>query len=259
MIIPFGLSFCRFLTFTPSEFANGPAVSGLLTQEEGFTLLMNISSPGVTAVPEEFSQCRKKRQKEETRFSSSGSLDLRNASRRGDNTHIRCDCAGEVVADVLLNEQLVDCSLSFAVDKNVCIYGMEVPTQLIPENIEQHGAMLQAPQHTYSELIYAFLQDSDGCRLTYTHFTARVAWNSTVQVIFNRPVLVTPSKTYKIVVVLNKVGRYPLFVVSQCVNVEEIIFTFGNERSPHGLGLIKAIVFGYQHGAALSHERFSFM
>ena len=36
----------RYLTFTDSEFAAGPAQSGLLTQEESFAILMNISAPG---------------------------------------------------------------------------------------------------------------------------------------------------------------------------------------------------------------------
>ena len=36
----------RYLTFTASEFAAGPAQSGLLTQEESFAILMNISAPG---------------------------------------------------------------------------------------------------------------------------------------------------------------------------------------------------------------------
>ena len=40
----------RYLTFTASEFAAGPAQSGLLTQEESFAILMNISAPGESQV-----------------------------------------------------------------------------------------------------------------------------------------------------------------------------------------------------------------
>ena len=40
----------RYLTFTASEFAAGPAQSGLLTQEESFAILMNISAPGESSV-----------------------------------------------------------------------------------------------------------------------------------------------------------------------------------------------------------------
>lgn len=145
------------------------------------------------------------------------------------------------MADVLLNEQLVDCSLSFSVDSNVCIYGIEIPTQLMPEHLEQLSAS-QPVHQTYSELIYAFLQDSDGCRLTYTHFTARVAWQSSMEVIFNRPVYITPNKTYKIIVVLNKVGKYPMYVTSRFTPIDYLTFNFSLDRPRDGL--IKAIIFG---------------
>ena len=42
----------RYLTFPPSDFAAGPAKSGLLTQTESFAILMNISSPGSWEMPE---------------------------------------------------------------------------------------------------------------------------------------------------------------------------------------------------------------
>jgi hypothetical protein len=42
----------RYLTFPASEFASGPAKSGLLTQPESFAILMNISSPGSWDLPD---------------------------------------------------------------------------------------------------------------------------------------------------------------------------------------------------------------
>ena len=42
------LFFIRFLTLTASQFASGPAKSGLLTQQESFSILMNISAPGTS-------------------------------------------------------------------------------------------------------------------------------------------------------------------------------------------------------------------
>lgn len=148
------------------------------------------------------------------------------------------------MADILINEQLVDCSLSFSVNNSVSIHGMLIPTQILPENMEHHSSRQPIPLN-YSELIYSFLQDSDCCRLTYTHFTARVPWNSSVEVLFNRPVIITPNKTYKIVVVLNKVGRYPLFHISPQVHSDHITFSFGREGARDGLGLIRAIIFDH--------------
>ena len=42
----------RYLTFPASEFAAGPAKSGLLNQQESFAILMNISAPGSWDMPE---------------------------------------------------------------------------------------------------------------------------------------------------------------------------------------------------------------
>ncbi|XP_045604998.1 BTB/POZ domain-containing protein 3-like [Procambarus clarkii] len=235
------LGMIRFLTLSPTEFANSPAVSGILTQEESYTLLMNISSPGVTSVPSPFCQNNKRRQKEQTPPPSSLTHSDSRASRIREDVQLRCECVGNDMAQVLINEQLVDCSLSFAVNRHVCIYGVEMPTQLVPPNLESQLAT-HPIQQSYSELIYAFLQDSDGCRLTYTHFTARVSWNSSMEVIFNRPVYITPNKTYKIAVVLNKVGRYPVYVTANYVTIDYLTFTFEQDRSRDGL--IKAVIFG---------------
>lgn len=47
----------RFLTLTPQQFAEGPAVSNLLTQSEKFAILMNISSPSTdVGMPPGFSK-----------------------------------------------------------------------------------------------------------------------------------------------------------------------------------------------------------
>ena len=42
---------CRYLTLTAAEFAAGPAQSGLLSQQESFAILMNISCPGSWDLP----------------------------------------------------------------------------------------------------------------------------------------------------------------------------------------------------------------
>ena len=97
----------------------------------------------------------------------------------------------------------------FTVDKDICIHGIEVPSQVteVPENIElpmlqnlavqannqMNVAPAQAPNNNaggaiqinnhqgsneYNELLYAHLLDADGNRLTYTHFTAKVNINN---------------------------------------------------------------------------------
>ena len=82
----------------------------------------------------------------------------------------------------------------------------------------------------YNELLYAHLLDGEvrlvqeggvttiafqGQRLTYTHFTAKVNWNSMIEITFNRSVRLNKNKVYRIGMVLNKVRtRSVLFSAS---------------------------------------------
>ena len=69
--------------------------------------------------------------------------------------------------------------------------------------------------HGYSELLYAHLLDGDGQRLTYTHFTAKVNWNSMIEITFNRSVKINANKVYRIGMVLNKVSGSRYFINSE--------------------------------------------
>ena len=118
-------------------------------------------------------------------------------------------------------------------------------------------------KHGYSELLYAHLLDGEGQRLTYTHFTAKVVllyltlfchyivstpqvnWNSMIEISFNRSVRVSANKLYRIGMVLNKVGWYPMGVCTRRVNSEGAFFTFcvGQPNDTHRDGLIRSIIF----------------
>ena len=116
-------------------------------------------------------------------------------------------------------------------------------------------------KHGYNELLYAHLLDGDGQRLTYTHFTAKVVspmcpqiiltlavqvnWNSMIEISFNRSVLVSANKVYRVGMVLNKVGWYPMGVCTRRVNCEGAFFTFcvGQPNDTHRDGLIRSIIF----------------
>merc|ERR1712173_528126 len=88
-------------------------------------------------------------------------------------------------------------------------------------------------------------QPGDGQRLTYTHFTAKVNWNSMIEISFNRSVRVSANKLYRIGMVLNKVGWYPMGVCTRRVNLEGAFFTFcvGQPNDTHRDGLIRSIIF----------------
>ena len=65
--------------------------------------------------------------------------------------------------------------------------------------------MVPHSSNGYNELLYAHLLDNEGARLTYTHFTSKVNWNSMIEISFNRAVLIQANKVYRIGMVLNKV------------------------------------------------------
>lgn len=50
------------------------------------------------------------------------------------------------------------------------------------------------PDTSYTEILYAHLLDSDGSRLTYTHFTTKVNVGTLVEITFNRPVYIQKHK-----------------------------------------------------------------
>ena len=51
----------RFLAMKPEEFASTPALSGILTQEESFAILMNLTNPDSLPMPIHLPSCRDQR------------------------------------------------------------------------------------------------------------------------------------------------------------------------------------------------------
>lgn len=62
---------------------------------------------------------------------------------------------------------------------------LQIPSQMSQGNINMVN---------YNELIYAYLTDADGSRLTYTHYTGRVPFDALIFIRFNRPVYIQKHK-----------------------------------------------------------------
>jgi len=246
----------RYLSLSAAEFAAGPAQSGILLQQESFSILMNISCPGSWELP---------------------TYMKRIAEPRGDPANVQPTLPGGskgttgglpglerfwckrsmMVEPHCLNTSILDCSLTFTVDREAWVHGIEVPSQVtdVPqvtlENMQpplELVPLLSAKKHTtsgYSELLYAHLLDGEGQRLTYTHFTAKVNWNSMIEVNFNRSVKIEADRVYRIGMVLNKVGWYPMGVCTRRVNSEGSFFTFcvGQPNDNLRDGLVRSIIF----------------
>ncbi len=108
------------------------------------------------------------------------------------------------------------------------------------------------PTGGYTELLYCHLLDRDGTRLTYSHFSGRSPRRSTIDVFFNRPVYVQRNREYRICVVLNRCGYYPLGTGSSWVMTQGVHFRFrSSSTDPFPLndgirdGFIRGVIFSF--------------
>ncbi|XP_068623391.1 uncharacterized protein [Battus philenor] len=147
-----------------------------------------------------------------------------------------------------MNTSVLDCSVTFMVDKNICLWGVQVPTQAPSEETRAtSNSSASTSTGGYCELLYAHLLDADGARLTYTHYTSRVPYRHLLDIMFNRPVYIQRNKVYKVGIVFNKVGWYPMGRCAQQVAAESVFFNFGIGQSSDCVrdGLIRSIIFTY--------------
>jgi hypothetical protein len=254
----------RFLTLTPQQFADGPARTQLLSQSEAFAILMNISTTNsVYPMPEGFTMNKNSRVPFDS--NRSPSPPARPSAPRNQSTisvsvpqhapipsrtppppivlpspphpyqaespiffsmlrerrisqerrHHYCIRTIHQIREVQ-NRHVLECSFTFSVDRNVSILGLQLYTQIKPLAISER----------YSELVYAHLLDSHDSRLTYTHSNQRVEYDTTNEVLFDRPMFIQSNKVYKIGVVFNKPGFYKEHEVLSVVRGSNITFTF---------------------------------
>ena len=116
----------RYLSLSAAEFAAGPAQSGILLQQESFSILMNISCPGSWELPDHMSRIA------EPRSEPGGSGESEAVSHCGSKHWCKRAMMQEPHC---LNTSILDCSVTFTVDKDIYIHGIEVPSQVtdIPE------------------------------------------------------------------------------------------------------------------------------
>ncbi|XP_059061818.1 uncharacterized protein LOC131854700 [Achroia grisella] len=170
------------------------------------------------------------------------------------------------------NTSVLDCCVTFMVDRSICLLGVQVPTQApsvessLPLSGGAGGAGAAgvaagmagagagggggaggAAGDGYSELLYAHLLDADGARLTYTHYTSRVPYRHLLDIMFNRPIYIQRNKVYKVGIVFNKVGWYPTGTCAQQVETDGVFFNFGIGQSSDSVrdALIRSIIFTY--------------
>lgn len=250
----------RFLTLSPQQFAESPGKSTLLSETEKFAILMNICSTSAgTPMPDGFSTSRVTRKKTPDPYYHSPSFVMAGpaqmdtsrtsmikfsslASDSTNDSSKRMICNRTLLRTTeCMNTSVLDCAVTFTCDKNVCVFGIQVPAQI--HMMDEERQM----QTVYPELLYAHLLDAEGSRLTYTHFTSRVNYTSLIEISFNRPVYIQRNKVYKVGVVLNKVGWYPIGSYPNQSTCNGVTFTFSQGQGGEGGGvrdgLIRSIIF----------------
>nr|AEE61716.1 unknown [Dendroctonus ponderosae] len=243
----------RFLTLTPQQFAEGPGKSSLLSEPDKFAILMNICSPSAgTSMPEGFCTLTERRSKPHKLYSETVPMDTSRTSMIQFASLIAetfKDSTKKMICNRMLlrttdcmNTSVLDCAVTFSCDKNVCVYGVKVPAQ-IPTADERYDPFSMV----YGELLYAHLLDAEGSRLTYTHFTSRVQYHSLVEISFNRPIYIQKNKMYKVGVVLNKTGCYPIGSYPYQSTCNGVTFTFTQGQGGDSVrdGLIRSIIFAF--------------
>ncbi|XP_049871184.1 uncharacterized protein LOC126370386 [Pectinophora gossypiella] len=253
--MPTGFSTCRV---PRKQLIGGPSSMPTFTVDTPSPVMLDMSSLDRPANPEPCMQYPRP-----ARFEGAGSSGIHNVvsssrlapslvfpsalagegCRAGEAARLYCR-RGVVQQTDCLNTSVLDCSVTFMVDKNICLLGVQVPTQAPSEG---SAAAPGRAGEGYSELLYAHLLDADGARLTYTHYTNRVPYRHLLDIMFNRPVYIQRNKVYKVGIVFNKVGWYPLGTCAQQVSAESVFFNFGIGQSSDSVrdGLIRSIIFTY--------------
>ena len=138
----------RYLTLSAAEFAAGPAQSGILLQQESFSILMNISCPGSWELPEYMAGMAEPR-KDPGRLMEPPVLELRSkhwCKRAMMQVVLVVTFIAILTVNLILivmqephclNTSILDCSVTFTVDKDVWVHGLEVPSQVtdVPEEL----------------------------------------------------------------------------------------------------------------------------
>ncbi|XP_060662723.1 uncharacterized protein LOC132795832 [Drosophila nasuta] len=155
---------------------------------------------------------------------------------------VRSYCKRSIVREFdYRNTSVTDAGVTFQVDTNIWILGVQVPTQVLCGELMNSAGFAEL----YTEVLYAHIQDMHGSRIAYTHCTARVRYDSHLDITFDRPVYIYRNQIYKIYVVFNKMGWYPMYACCPDTIKQRVKFKFnvGNPSESVRDGLIYAIIF----------------
>ncbi|EDW26565.1 GL12915 [Drosophila persimilis] len=224
----------RFLTMTPQQFAERPARSKLLAS----------TGNGGGAAPAGPNNVNENEPPAAGGGGGIGGVNGGGGESAGNqhNDMVRAYCTRSLTRQFdYRNTSVTDAGVTFQVDTNIWILGVQVPTRVLCGELMTSAGFTER----YNEVLYAHIQDMHGSRITYTHCTARVRYDSLLDITFDRPVYIYRNQIYKIYVVFNKTGWYPMYSCVPDANSHRVKFMFnvGNPTESVRDGLIYAIIF----------------
>lgn len=205
------LSKLRFLAISQEEFVKGPAFSttndkGLLTLEESYAILMNITVPGSYPMPSGFSvdsrprklaklRCIRKIQMAipPTGFTPGGFTTPPPTMLPSPytNTLDRVVALASPSQTATLGGK--NFSLDVKVDHPIVLYGIQVPTLWFPV-----GAGPKGMQKEYDESFIVTVLDMSGTPISHTVFAAKIAYGSAIDINLKESIILQKNVSYKV-------------------------------------------------------------
>ncbi|KAK7590688.1 hypothetical protein V9T40_002301 [Parthenolecanium corni] len=211
----------RFLTMSVSEFAEVPAQSQLLTKDESFAILLNISSTQTKyPMPEGFCTSRIPRINPSHKIVC---LAKRIQVKRPiKNPTVQINCGN-----------LKD-TLRFIANDNLTLLGIKIRTQRIHISIDtaseesslyvrdplidrENGASAsnansnETTKSVYREFLIMYVKEiRNPSNSWFTHFTSLVEHDSSADIMFTTPAVIIRGHEYELGVTLSKDGYYPV-------------------------------------------------
>ncbi|XP_043287444.1 uncharacterized protein [Venturia canescens] len=224
------LSRIRFLTLTPTEFADGPGKAEILDRNEILAVLMNlVSDKSTIPVPPGFSNEKNPRNRVRHKIPIKSCEEL------------HCHRNSYPTSSNIFNNGEIRCYLSFRVDTNIKIHGITVPTQV--------SEMSRKPREQYVEDMVVVLlvpNETSSWPTKYSiDYKDTAIRDSTVDIRFNRAIVLKSHVDYRIVVKFNKRGRYPVGNIDRASKCDDVLFAFYHEEENYNKrdDLIRGIFF----------------
>lgn len=207
-----------FLSMKPIEFAEGPAVSSLLTKDQSFAILMNLSSPNSSyPMPNGFSKMIRKKQTDDT----------------NKNVFLGWPLENYVPTN---NFPQTESSVHFSCNKDIEIVGVMVMGQI-------DTTVRPFPGEKYRENLNIYIQDQLSKKYECTSYKTTVEYAARIDIYFSTPIKIFHGRPYKLGIVMHQPGLY----MSGLLHAKELIyksvnFTFVNTEQPI---FINGIIFSF--------------